>query len=192
MTKAHKFKVKQLTSTPEAELGPTYSPKGDRIAFIRAGKLWTMKPDGTEQKVLINDTQVFDYDWSPDGKMIVFSRVDGSFASELFVVSVDGSAPPRNITRYATFNADVSWSRTGNKIGFIAQRRGMYTPHVIDLQKPGTPGAAGEIDWDDIHLRATRAAGLGRLGGDFSQRRPDRLRHSAGGDLWIASTGGRA
>ena len=192
LTKAHKFKVKRLTETPEAELGPLFSPKGDRVAFIRAGKLWTMKPDGTEQKVLINDTQVFDYDWSPDGKMIVFSRVDGSFASELFVVSVDGKSPPRNITRYATFNADVTWSRTGNKIGFIGQRRGMYAPHVIDLQKPGTPGAAGEIDWDDIHLRATRAASIGADSAVISPNGGQiAFRHSsAGDDLWIASASG--
>jgi tricorn protease len=192
LTKAHKFKVTRLTSTPEAEIGPNFSPKGDRIAFIRAGKLWTMKPDGSEPKVLVGDTLVIDYDWSPDGKMIVYSRLDGSFASELFVVSVDGKSPPRNITRYATYNSDVSWSRTGNKIGFIAQRRGMYAPHVIDLQKPGVPGAAGEIDWDDIHLRATRVAGVTADSAVISPNGAQiAFRHSGtGDDLWVASTSG--
>ncbi|MFO0826293.1 MAG: hypothetical protein U0792_24775 [Gemmataceae bacterium] len=42
-TKAHKFKVRRLTTAPEAEMAPTFSPKGDRIAFLRSGKLWTMK-----------------------------------------------------------------------------------------------------------------------------------------------------
>ena len=37
LTKAHKFKVKQLTNTPEAEIG-ALSPNGKRVAFIRAGK----------------------------------------------------------------------------------------------------------------------------------------------------------
>ena len=68
LTRAHKFKTKRLTNTPEAEIGATFSPKGDRIAFVRDGKLWTMKPDGTDQKVLVDEQKVFDYDWSPDGK----------------------------------------------------------------------------------------------------------------------------
>ena len=60
--KAHKFKVKRLTDTPAGESAPTFSPKGDRIAFLRGGKLWAMNPDGTDQKVLAGDAQVFDYD----------------------------------------------------------------------------------------------------------------------------------
>ncbi|MBA4191521.1 MAG: MdsD protein [Planctomycetaceae bacterium] len=192
LTKAHKFKVKRLTNTPEAELGPTYSPKGDRIAFLRSGKLWTMKPDGSDQKVLVGDTQVIDYDWSPDGSMVVFARQDGSFASELFIVPTDGSAAPKNITRYATYNADVSWSKTGNKIGFIGQRRGLYAPCVLNLQKPGTPGAAGEIDWDDIHLRADRAAGMSADAVAISPNGSQiAFRHSnSGDDLWVANSNG--
>jgi len=191
-TKAHKFKVKRLTDTPEAELGPTFSPKGDKIAFLRSGKLWTMKPDGTDQKALVGENQVFDYDWSPDGKMIVYGRMDGSFASELFIVPSDGSAPPKNITRYATYNGDVSWSKTGNKIGFISQRRGLYAPHVISLQKPGTPGMAGEIDWDDVHLRADRATAMAADSAAISPNGSQMaFRHSStGDDLWVASSTG--
>ena len=151
-----------------------------------------MKPDGTDQKVLAGDAQVFDYDWSPDGKMMVYARIDGSFASELFIVPSDGSAPPKNVTRYATYNGDVSWSRTGNKIGFIAQRRGLYSPHVLNLQKPGTPGAAGEIDWDDIHLRADRAAAMSADSAAVSPNGQQiAFRHSdSGDDLWVASASG--
>jgi tricorn protease len=191
-TRAHKFKVEQLTSTPEGEVAPTFSPKGDRIAFLRSGKLWTMNPDGADQKVLVHEAQVFGYDWSPDGRWIVYSRTDGSFASELYIVSADGATGPRNVTRYATYNGDVSWSSTGNKIGFISQRRGTYAPHVLSLQKPGLPGAKGEIDWDDIHLRAERASSMSAEDVTIS---PNGLqiafRHSGtGDDLWVASSSG--
>jgi tricorn protease len=195
LTKAHKFKVRQLTHTPEAEAGASFSPKGDRIAFIRSGKLWTMKPDGSEAKVLVESPQVFDYDWSPDGKHVVYARMDGSFASEMFIVPTDGSSPPRNVTRYATYNADVTWSSTGNKIGFIGQRRGVYAPHVLSLQKPAVGGgssSSSEIDWDDIHLRADRAAGLSAETAAIS---PDGTQIafrslSSGDDLWVASSSG--
>ena len=121
-----------------------------------------MKPDGTDQKVLVSDAQVFDYDWSPDGKLIVYAR--GWTARSPASCSSSrptAATPPKNVTRYATYNGDVTWSRTGNKIGFVSQRRGhVRAARASSLQKPGTPGAAGEIDWDDIHLRADRAAGI--------------------------------
>jgi tricorn protease len=196
LTKASRFKTKALTNTPEAEFATTFTPDGNRIAFIRGGKLWTMKPDGTDTKVLVDQQQVFDYDWSPDGKWIVYSRADGSFASELYIMPVDGSKPPVNVTRYATFNADVSWA--GNKLAFLSQRRSGMALHVLSLQKPSTGGgpgtgtsAPGEIDWEDIHLR------VDRIGPPASQvcisknGRMVAFRGSSGGqDLWVAAVDG--
>src|ERR1019366_5638740 len=43
---AHQFKVKQITDTPEAEVGVSFAPNGKRVAFVRAGKLITIDPDG--------------------------------------------------------------------------------------------------------------------------------------------------
>ncbi len=192
LTKAHKFKVKQLTNTPEGETGVTFSPKGDKIAFLRSGKLWTVNPDGTAEKMLVSENQVFDYDWSPDGKMMVYARSDGSFASELYIVPLDGSSPAKNITRYATYNGDVSWSRTGGKIGFIGQRKGVYTPHVLSLQRPGIPGGKYDIDWDDIHLRVDRAANMSAENVEISPNGQQiAFRHTASGDdLWVANSNG--
>src|SRR5262249_50068020 len=50
------FKVTRLTDTSDPEYGATFSPDGKRIAFIRAGKLWTMNPDGTGAKELVKET----------------------------------------------------------------------------------------------------------------------------------------
>ncbi len=193
LTKAHKFKTTQLTKSDDAESGVSFSPKGDAVAFLRAGKLWTMKPDGTDQKILVDSQQVFDYDWSPDGKYVAFARMDGSFASELYIVPADGSEKPRNVTRYATYNGDVSWS--GNKISFVSQRRGTYAMHVLALQKPAAPGSSGpapDIDWDDLHTRVTRPAGMSAESGTLS---PDGTQvafrsTSNGDDLWVVSTDG--
>lgn len=159
LTKAHRFKVTRLTDTIEPELGATFSPDGKRVAFLRRGKLWTMNPDGSDQKVIVDTPIVNDYDWSPDGKHFVYSRMDGSFASELYIIPSTGGES-KNITRYATMNNDVSWSKTGNKLAFVSQRGtalssapGLY---VMSLQRPGQAGPANEIDYEDIHLRITR------------------------------------
>ncbi|TMQ34602.1 MAG: PDZ domain-containing protein [Planctomycetota bacterium] len=187
LVKAHKFKVKQLTHTPEAEHAASFSPEmpgsPKLIAFIRGGKLWTMKHDGTNQKALVNDVTVIDYDWSPDAKYIVYARRDGYFASDLYIIPTDSSASApaiaaagtavtaacpaggaaRNVTRFATYNTGVTWSLKGKKLAFISERRrdekGVF---VLSLQKPAVTGAPSnnDIDWEDIHLRVEQPAQL--------------------------------
>jgi len=196
-TKAHRFKTKALTTTPEAESGASFTTDGSRIVFMRASKLWTMKPDGTDVRVLVDQAQVIDYDLSPDGKWIVYARLDGSFASELYVLPLDGSKPAVNVTRYATFNGDVSWG--SNKIAFLSQRQGATAVHVMSLQKPATtggtstPSVPGEIDWDDLHLRTIRVGPASSSVCISKNGKNVAFRSSQGGDdLWSASTDGGA
>jgi tricorn protease len=198
LVKAHKFKTTQLTKTPEAEISASFSPDGKRIAFIRSGKLWTMKPDGTGQKALVNDTTVFDYDWSPedrDTKYVVYAREDGYSASDLFIIPVAGGEP-KNVTRFATYNGGVTWSHKGKKLAFISERRrNQRSLYVISLQKPAAPGASSndEIDWDDIHLRVDWPAPFfideGAISSD-GNKVAFRALSQNGADLWVASTSG--
>ncbi len=198
LAKAHRFKTKALTTTPEAEFGASFTQDGNRIVFIQASKLWTMKPDGTDVKVLVDQAQVIDYDLSPDGKWIVYARQDGSFASELYLLTLDGTKPAVNVTRYATFNGDVSWG--GNKIAFLSQRQGASAVHVLSLQKPATAGGSGvtpplpgDIDWDDLHLRTIRVGSPSSNVCISKNGKSVAFRSNQGGDdLWSASSDGGA
>ena len=200
LIRAHKFKVKQLTFSPEAEVGASFSPDGKRISFLRSGKLWTMHLDGSHQKPVTDEVQVFDYEWSPDSNWLLYALQDGSFASELYMVPADGlkkEVKPTNITRYATYNGGVSWSNQGNKIGFISQRQHNSGMYVLSLQKPSAPGVVeirnNDIDWDDIHLRVKSPAPITAEEGAIS---PDgtkvafRSSGSSGEDLWMANSDG--
>jgi tricorn protease len=199
LAKARKFKVKQLTNTPEAEMGLNFSPDGKRISFLRAGKLWTMRPDGSDAKPVVNQTMVIDYEWSPDSKWLAYARLDGSFASELYIVPADGPTaadPARNVTHYATFNAGVTWSKQGNRLAFLSERRGDQGMYVLDLQKPAAPDAkpGPGIDWDDIHLRVYRVAPMPARSGAISpdgKRVAFRAAFRGGDDLWVASAEGK-
>jgi len=200
---SHKFKVRQLTNTPEPEIGVGFSPDGKKVAFLRAGKLWTMNPDGTDQKAVVNEVEVFDYDWSPDSKWLVYARQDGSFASELYIIAAAGGEA-KNVTHYATYNGGVTWSgrrdraisgTNGNKLGFISQRHDSTGMYVLSLQKPAVAGApeSKEFDWDDVHIRAERAAPLPVEEGAISpdgNRVAIRSSGSSGDDLWVAASNG--
>jgi tricorn protease len=195
---AHHFKITQLTHAPEPEQGVMFSPDGKWISFLRSGKLWLMKPDGKDAKVVVPDVEVFDYDWSPDSRWIVYARRDGSFASELYIVPAAGPTkenPARNVTRYATTNMDVTWSQDGRKIAFLSDRRGPANVFVLSLHKPAAPGVSEStstltIDWEDLHLRANglpAAATTVAISPDSSKVA---FRSARDGDLWVASTTG--
>jgi tricorn protease len=196
LTEAHQFKVTQITDTPEAEIGAQFSPDGKRIAFIRAGKLWSMNPEGTDQKVIVGEGKVIDYEWSPDSKWFCYARMDGSFASELYIIPSQGGKSV-NITHHATFNAGITWSRNGKKIAFLSERRRNQGMFVISLQKPAVSGApaSDDIDWEDIHLRTEQVVPFFVEEGAIS---PDgskvafRANAQGGSDLWVATTDGRS
>jgi tricorn protease len=203
---ARRFKTKQLTHFKEAASGVTFSPDGKRISFIRAGRLFTMNPDGGDTKEVVAQPMVIDYEWAPDAKWIVYAGMNGSFASELYVIPATGATadnPARNITRYATFNAGVTWSADGKTLAFRSNRRGNPDGlFVLPLHKPTAPGVTEkppavppvvEFDWDDLHLRArsitTMAVGEAAISPDGK-----RVAFSAtsGGstDLWVANADG--
>jgi tricorn protease len=202
---ARRFKPTQLTHFKDAASAATFSPDGKRISFIRAGRLYSMNPDGTDQKEIVGQGSVIDYEWAPDSKWIVYARMDGSFASELYVIPATGATadqPARNVTRYATYNAGVTWSADGKCLAFLSNRRGNADGlFALPLQKPAAPGvaekpAAGpavEFDWDDLHLRAKSITTMPVLEAAIA---PDgrRIAFSAtvqgSTDLWVANTDG--
>jgi tricorn protease len=195
LLRAHTFRARQLTKGPEAEGQASYSPDGKLIAFLRGGKLCLMKPDGSGQKTLVQDVQVFDYEWSPDSKYIAYARRDGSFASDIYIIPAAGGEA-KNVTRYATYNGGLSWSLRGKKISFVSERRrNELSLFVLSLQKPLAPGtfAGGDIDWEDIHLRVEQPVPFHVEEGAIS---PDGTkvafgaRSQSGDDLWVANTNG--
>lgn len=196
---AAKFSLKRLTNSPAAEVGLMFAPDGKRLSFLSEGRLYTMNPDGSDVRCIVPERKVIDYEWSPDGKWICYALLDGSYASELYIVPSTGATPkdpPRNITRYATFNAYVTWSEKGNKIAFLSERGAnpKRNPYVLSLQKPSVGGAnTARIDWDRIHLRAKRLTtkpcsrvAINRDGTMIAFRTSE-----GGDDLWVATTDGK-
>src|SRR5262249_22872960 len=125
-------------------------------------------------------------------------------ASELYIIPASGATaqdPPRNITRFATANLDVTWSKTGNKIAFISQRlQNTPSAYVLSLQKPSVatsnypPGAASkDIDWDGIHLRVKQPSAMNinhcAIAGDGT-RVACCATVDGQQDLWVASSDG--
>ncbi|AKB28665.1 hypothetical protein MSSIT_1946 [Methanosarcina siciliae T4/M] len=63
---------------------PSWSPKGDKIAYAQDDNLYTINPDGSEKSLIAS--AITDYEWHPSGDFISFISSDS-----VFVANPDGS-----------------------------------------------------------------------------------------------------
>lgn len=127
-----------LTHGVDQDMGPTWSPDGKAIAFVRNRKeLHVLMIDGMKDKVvahgeLDNDTLA----WSPDGKWVAFIPEGANGFNNLFVVPAAGDKEARPITFLANgqTGSRIAWSPDGKYILFDTAQRS-ETPQIarVDL-----------------------------------------------------------
>ena len=110
----------QLTfgADPEQNLHPTWSPDGDRIAYLHTPngsnvdyEIYVMDADG-ENKTPLTDTAAYEYApvWSPDGTKIAFEGPGGN--TEILTMGITLSPPGlfTNLTNNSVDNGYPSWA----------------------------------------------------------------------------------
>jgi Tol biopolymer transport system component len=120
----------RLTRTRTPEAWPSWSPKGDQIAFTRIvesdSQLFVMRADGSRVRRLVRSRgDDSGPAWSPDGRWIAFSRgLDpdcfDTCPTAIYVVSADGAGLHR-VSPVLDSAADFpSWSPDSRRIVFGA------------------------------------------------------------------------
>lgn len=117
------FTLTQLTNDTQAESLPKFTPDGKKLAWLRErGDLMLADADGKNAKRLIESWNAPSYDFSPDGTWVVYSREDESFNDDIWLVPVDGSMPPFNLSRHPDDDTRPHWSPDGKMIAWTGQR----------------------------------------------------------------------
>lgn len=119
---------RQITTGPQAALGPRWSPLGDLIAFTRdAGgdenaDIFLVSPDGGEPRQFTATPGAANNEptWSPDGTQLAFSSNRGGHF-DVWVQALDGTEA-RRLTEAIPPDRDLQWSPDGTQISFSSNR----------------------------------------------------------------------
>ena len=164
--------VRRLTSDPADELGPSWSPDGRRVAFLRklenSARIHLMSAlGGADSKLSDFPVGVIEAEgiagaqitWSPDGRHIVAGR-DPRFSegivAGLYLIPVDGGEP-RAITRPTppAFDLAPTFSTDGRRLAYLeCGSIGVFLPfllpdqcavRMIDVNQAGIPTSTPRV-----------------------------------------------
>lgn len=142
-----------LVAGPEGDSDPVFSPRGDRIAFVREARrasVMTVRADGTDVRELaqIPSSIGLQLDWAPDGGAILASS-DGTFGPSGNGVSL--------------IESDGSGSRVIKAGLDVASGGGAWRPdgrHIALLGEDGTARVAVIADADGTSVRRLPIDGI--------------------------------
>lgn len=132
---------------------PAWSPAGALIAFAqkysheRAGELQSIRPDGTDQRLMfgpdLNDWFIsyLDPKWSPSGEELAFYLIDWANGTTIESARPDGTGQQTiysgmDVGNY--FPSQPDWAPNGQKIVFSGQALGGGASHIFVTGANGT------------------------------------------------------
>ena len=117
------FKLDRVGQDADVEADLRFSPDGSKVAYLKGrGDLYVVEADGKDPKKLVDSFDAPRFDWSPDGKWIVYAKSDDDFNEDIWVLPVDGSRPPFNLSRHPDNEGNPTWSPDGKVIAFTGRR----------------------------------------------------------------------
>lgn len=117
------FKLNRITQDKAVKSRLKLSPDGKSLAYLRdRGDLHVMDADGKNDKSIVKSFSAIEYDWSPDGKWLVYSAEDDDFNRDIWVKALDGDKPAFNLSRTPFDDRLPTWSPDGKCIAWVGRR----------------------------------------------------------------------
>lgn len=118
------FTIEKVINSEAVERRPDLSPDGRHLIYLKEiGDLMVLDLESGETQLLVEGWDFgIDYRWSPDGQWIAYAQNDLNFNEDIYIVPVDGSQEPVNITRHPDNDVMPRWSADGKILAFASER----------------------------------------------------------------------
>jgi len=134
LSDTREFNYRSLTSRPQHEVEPAWSPDGTWIAYAieldspqempgggPSYDIFLVHPDGSGDHKLVTAKGYHPSpDWSPDGQYLVYAAAETGYA-QIYKININTLVKTR-LTWDANFNAEPAWSPDGEHTAFTAIR----------------------------------------------------------------------
>ncbi len=119
------FMVEPFLETEFNDHYPVISPDGVHLAFTRGNGMLMIMDLATNETRLLREgwDSGLEYRFTPDGRWVVFDQADRNFNQDIFIVPVDGSAHPINITRHPDNDGSPRIRSDGKSLAFRSERK---------------------------------------------------------------------
>ncbi|MCX6093356.1 MAG: DUF5050 domain-containing protein [Candidatus Bipolaricaulota bacterium] len=128
----HGGNQRRLTETRGDEDTPSWSPNGERLAFMyreRGSWNWdilTMSLDGSARLTLVGSPSGdWECAWAPAGGVVAFSSDRGG-DSEIYVIHIQGGSIEQLTDNEAAIDGLPTWSPDGSSMAFFTDRDGNW------------------------------------------------------------------
>ena len=123
----------RLTIDPARDYDPSWSPDGERIAFVSnrergQEQIFVMDSDGDNPMRLTNDSTHQEPAWSPNGDKIAYVRNRGG--RQIWIMDADGGNQTQ-LTEVGD-NRNPAWSPDGTRIAFRSLKNGAAGLFVME------------------------------------------------------------
>ncbi len=95
-----------------------WSPDGSQIAFVDGARIYTVRPDGTDLRLLTRSGSAASLSWSPDSRKLAYVLSNNGTNSDVWVINADGTRP-YPVTTSQTVKHYVRWSPDGSQLAYI-------------------------------------------------------------------------
>ncbi len=124
-----KVKIQQLTKEKTNVSDLAIAPDGSKIVFVKGGGQLVLASVevksgklSQEKELLAGWSTPSGVAWSPDGKWLAYTQQDLNFNREVFIMPVDQSRKPINVSMHPRSDSNPFWSPDGSKLGFSSNR----------------------------------------------------------------------
>lgn len=129
-----------------------WSPRADRLAFLRGDTLLVTRPDGTDPRVISAGVYATPR-WSPDGKRIAYVKQEGGIGGDayLYVADADGTkarplTPRTSRFTFFEYSSHFDWAPGGDRIVFSTSGRAFVLRVDGDSPQMVADGLIGHTD----------------------------------------------